>query len=69
MSCYNKGVRTKAVIGFVSVVLLFGGRDPTHAQTQSQMTEQACGEFKKADAELNRVYQQKSQPEPQTPCL
>jgi uncharacterized protein YecT (DUF1311 family) len=58
LSCYNKGVRTKTVIGFVSVVLLFGGGGPTHAQTQSQMTEQACGGFKKADAELNRVYQQ-----------
>jgi uncharacterized protein YecT (DUF1311 family) len=51
-------VQTKAIIGFLSVVLFFGGRNPTHAQTQAQMTEQVCGEFKKADAELNRVYQQ-----------
>ena len=56
--CYNKGVRKKTVICFVSVVILIGDRDPAHTQTQSQMTEQACGEFKKADAELNRVYQQ-----------
>lgn len=40
------------------MLLLFGVRRPTPAQTQSQMTEQACAEFKKADVELNRVYQQ-----------
>lgn len=51
-------MQTKAIIGFLSVVLFFGGRNATHAQTQSQMTEQACGDFMKADAELNRVYQQ-----------
>jgi Lysozyme inhibitor LprI len=56
LSCYNKGVRTKTVIGFVSVVLLFGGGGPTHAQTQSQMTEQACGGFKKADKAADAVF-------------
>ena len=26
-------------------------------QTQSEMNEEACGRYKKADAELNRIYQ------------
>ena len=30
----------------------------TFAQTQSKMTDEACRRFKKADAELNRVYKQ-----------
>ncbi|HXB68480.1 MAG TPA: lysozyme inhibitor LprI family protein [Candidatus Acidoferrales bacterium] len=51
-------MQTKTIIVFFSAVFLFGSGNPTDAQTQSQMTEQACGEFKKADAELNRVYQQ-----------
>ena len=60
MGCHaiNKGVRTKTVISLISVVIFIADRDPAHAQTQSQMTDQACGEFKKADSELNRVYQQ-----------
>ena len=28
------------------------------AQTQAEMDREACGEYQKADAELNRVYQQ-----------
>lgn len=66
----NKGVRIKTVICLVAVVILIGDRSLTHAQSQFQMTEQACGEFKKADAELNRVYQinKYSQQRPETPC-
>ena len=31
---------------------------PTLAQTQAEMDRAACDEYKRADAELNRVYQQ-----------
>lgn len=43
---------------FLVVALLIGGRFPAVAQTQAELTQRACGEFKQADSELNRVYQQ-----------
>src|SRR5262249_7837366 len=49
---------TKTVGSFVVVVLLLGDRSPAIAQTQAELTEQACSKFKKADSELNRVYEQ-----------
>jgi uncharacterized protein YecT (DUF1311 family) len=51
-------VLTKTVVSFVVVVLLLGDRSAAIAQTQKDLTEQACGKLKKADSELNRVYQQ-----------
>ena len=46
----------KAVL--VGALLLTGSLAVVLAQTQGEMNQQACGEYKKADAELNKVYQQ-----------
>jgi uncharacterized protein YecT (DUF1311 family) len=51
-------VLIKTVVSFVIVIWLLGDRCPAIAQTQAELAEQACGKFKKADSELNRVYQQ-----------
>jgi uncharacterized protein YecT (DUF1311 family) len=45
----------------VLLLLAFLGAFPlssAHAQTQAQMNQEAAAEFKKADAELNKVYPQ-----------
>jgi uncharacterized protein YecT (DUF1311 family) len=39
-------------------IVLFAASAQIFAQTQSQMNVDACSSLKKADAELNRVYQQ-----------
>src|SRR5215472_5756425 len=54
----NAGVLTKTVTSFVVLGLLLGAQNPGVAQTQTELTAQACGEFKKADTELYKVYQQ-----------
>lgn len=52
-----------AVAAAVSAVLLFALSAPSSsvaiaggAQTQLQLNEEACGEYRKVDAEMNRVY-------------
>jgi uncharacterized protein YecT (DUF1311 family) len=40
------------------MLLLLGTGAQNLAQTQSDLNQDACGKFKQADAELNRVYQQ-----------
>jgi uncharacterized protein YecT (DUF1311 family) len=40
------------------MALVTGATDRLVAQTQFEMNEEACNKFKKADTELNRVYQQ-----------
>jgi uncharacterized protein YecT (DUF1311 family) len=39
------------------IMLAFNTSIGASDQTQSEMNEEACGKYKKADAELNRVYQ------------
>jgi uncharacterized protein YecT (DUF1311 family) len=41
-----------------AMALATGATDQLYAQTQFAMNEEACNRFKKADAELNRVYRQ-----------
>jgi uncharacterized protein YecT (DUF1311 family) len=54
----NTGVLTKTVTSFIVLGLLLGVQNPGVAQSQTELTAQACGEFKKADSELNKVFQQ-----------
>jgi uncharacterized protein YecT (DUF1311 family) len=54
----NTLVLTRTIMPFVVILLLFGVGDPASAQTQSDLTEQACIKFKNLDGELNRVYSQ-----------
>ena len=49
-------MRVTALVPLLALILFTTNR--TFAQTQLQMTDEACQKFKKADAELNRVYQQ-----------
>lgn len=39
-------------------ILLIGSLTVVLAQTQGEMNREACNDYKKADAELNKVYQQ-----------
>jgi len=42
----------------VVVMLAFNTSIGAAAQSQSEMNQEACGKYKKADVELNRIYQQ-----------
>ena len=39
------------------VMLAFNTSIGASGQSQTEMNEEACGKYKKADAELNRIYQ------------
>jgi uncharacterized protein YecT (DUF1311 family) len=43
---------------FLLVLFLFAGSDFAFAQTQAEMDEIAFKDFKKADAELNKIYKE-----------
>jgi uncharacterized protein YecT (DUF1311 family) len=51
-------MQARIALSFAVVGLVIATAGPACAQTQAEMTEQACGELKKAEAELNRVYQE-----------
>jgi uncharacterized protein YecT (DUF1311 family) len=57
-SCYKLNVHTKTVCLLIAMALGTEATDGSFAQTQSAMNSDACNRLKKADAELNHVYQQ-----------
>ena len=55
---YKYGVKLKTALAVVFVLLFGTAPQAAVAQTQAEMNEAACAKFKRADAELDRVYQQ-----------
>jgi uncharacterized protein YecT (DUF1311 family) len=53
----HSGLRINVITLVAAAILAAAVPEPAWAQTQGELTEQACGKLRKADAELNRVYQ------------
>ena len=49
---------TQIFVIISSCLAMLGSLRPAVGQTQTDMTNSACGRFKKADLEMNRVYRQ-----------
>ena len=57
-TCYTYGVLAGIRISLAFAILLVAAGGRVCAQTQFELTDQACSKFKKADSELNVIYQQ-----------